>query len=187
MIDTFIQVSKVECDFASFVALIEQWSQMPDFPSHWKQGAVGDGRIIAGRSNQTFDIQAVLENEDYRTHPIVKSFREIHKVIDPLITSYKEEFSIPLSFDNGWVLNRYHESQQYVNHYDWSPHEHRTVSIVVMANTCESGGELVFTEANMSIPAEEGNVVIFPSSFPYRHSSMPVESGIKYSLVSWLS
>jgi len=186
MIDAFIKVSKVECDFASLVTLAEQWSQIPGFPSRWRQGTVGDGEIIAGRSNQIFDIQAVLENEDYRTHPMVSAFRDIHKVIDPIITAYKEEFSIPLRFDNGWALNRYQESQQYVNHYDWSPGEDRTVSIVVMANTCESGGELVFTEANVSIPAEEGNVVVFPSSFPYRHASMPVKSGVKYSLVSWL-
>lgn len=186
MTSQFIHVEKIEADFDLFLTLIEQWTQIESFPSAWRRATVGSGEHMDGRSNDVMDLQVVLENVEYLTHPVVKAFTSIHSIVDPLIVEYKTRHSVPLRFDNGWAVNRYKESQQYVPHYDWSPFESRSVSVVVMANSVDKGGQLVFPHQNVTIPAEEGIVAIFPSSFPFRHASLPVEEGMKYSLVTWL-
>lgn len=182
----FIHISHVDYDFEPFLSAVENWSQMPDFPSHWRRATTGIDTVSDKRSNDQLDLQAVLVHPDFALHPVSVMFKELHLNIDQFLVDYKEEYSIPLRFDNGWGLNRYSVSNEYIPHYDWSPHEERTVSIVVMLNDVEDGGELAFTHLDVEIPAKKGTVVVFPSSFPYLHASLPVKSGIKYSLVSWL-
>lgn len=181
-----INVSHIDVDFSNFIEALENWSKMPDIPIDWKKAKVGNGDVSDGRSNSVIDLMPVLENETFSGHPVSVEFKRLHVLIDEIVTEYKERFGIPLRFDNGWAVNRYEISQEYVPHYDWAPLEDRVVSVVVMANTPTSGGELIFPDHDLTVPAAAGTVVVFPSSFPYRHASMPVKEGTKYSIVSWL-
>lgn len=59
-----------------------------------------------------------------------------------------------------------------------------TVSTVTYFNNDYDGGELEFSKLGVKIKPEPGDVIVFPSSFIYTHSSLPVKSGVKYAAVT---
>jgi hypothetical protein len=48
------------------------------------------------------------------------------------------------------------------------------------------GGEIEFRNQSVFLKPEAGDVVIFPSTFIYSHRALPVDSGVKYSMVTML-
>lgn len=62
----------------------------------------------------------------------------------------------------------------------------RKLSVVIMLTPPEeyTGGELIFTPHFPRIPKDQGSLVIFPSYL--RHQVMPVTSGLRHTLVSWI-
>lgn len=184
--ESFIHKETLDYDYLPFLKLLEDWAQIPDFPSHWKRATVGTGAITDKRSNYSLGLDPVLIADGYASHPVTLAFKELHLQVDDVVNKYKELHQIPLRFDNGWAVNRYSEGAQYITHFDWSPMESRSVSVVVMLNDVEKGGDLVFPQQKVSVEAKAGNIAVFPSSYPFAHASMPVVSGVKYSLVSWL-
>ena len=79
---------------------------------------------------------------------------------------------------------------KYGYHVDVGPNNwHRKLSIVVQLTRPEeyTGGDLnISTGGNvMTAPKDIGNVILFPSFL--QHEVLPLESGNRYSLVSWVS
>jgi hypothetical protein len=59
------------------------------------------------------------------------------------------------------------------------------VSAVGYLNNDYIGGELNFDKLDFTYKPSSGDVVVFLSDEPYSHASLPVKSGIKYSVVNW--
>lgn len=61
------------------------------------------------------------------------------------------------------------------------------VSMVGLINDDYEGGELVFHlgEERYVPDAKAGDIIIFPSCFPWKHESTEVTKGTKYSWVTW--
>ena len=111
----------------------------------------------------------------------------------------KEKLEIPIPFsienhvDDGLIffdyrvksLSKYFPEAEYHTHVDHSRDNARIFSMVSCIQAPESGGELEFPFFNVKIPMKTGIVILFPSNFPYIHTAHAVESGIKYSLVTW--
>lgn len=62
----------------------------------------------------------------------------------------------------------------------------RQVSVIAYLNDVTQGGETVFTWLDHSQRCEKGTVLLFPSSYVYRHLARPPESGPKIVVVSWI-
>lgn len=180
MTDRFISVTKIESCFSEFIEAMENRREF------WQPATVGHKQYSQHRSSYVFPLIEFFQSDPDRVDPVSRAFSSIIKIVDPLIVEYRERFEIPLRFDNGWAVNRYSPGAYYKTHWDWHPAEPRTVSVVVMSNTVEDGGDLYFPRQDFRVPAEEGLVVVFPSCFAYEHSSMPVKKGVKYSMVTWL-
>ena len=71
------------------------------------------------------------------------------------------------------------------SHFDASKTYHRIVSVVMFLNEDFTGGELEFKEFGLKIKPQAGEVLVFPSSYPYMHQVNPVEFGVRYSVVKW--
>lgn len=54
------------------------------------------------------------------------------------------------------------------------------MSAVVYLNDDYEGGELNFPEQNVTIKPKAGSIIVFPSTAPFYHQSLPVISGVKY-------
>ena len=64
----------------------------------------------------------------------------------------------------------------------------RTLSYVYFINDDYKGGELIFelpTNEVIKVDVQKNKLIMFPSNFLYPHKVLPVEEGVKYSVVSW--
>lgn len=61
----------------------------------------------------------------------------------------------------------------------------RILSTVSYLNDDYEGGEIEFTNSNISIKPPAGSIIFFPSNFLYVHEVRPITSGSRYSLPHW--
>ena len=97
------------------------------------------------------------------------------------IKGYEINFSKTLQF------TEYKENQFYDWHTDIDGKDSNYCSIVIQLNDNYTGGnlEIIENDGIISIPKKAGNLSIFLSEYSHRVSK--VESGTRYSLVTWLS
>jgi|TARA_E500000318_G_scaffold102107_1_gene106160 hypothetical protein len=64
----------------------------------------------------------------------------------------------------------------------------RQLSISICLNNQYEGGEFVFEtpDGPHTIPQNEGDAVIFPSNFMFRHQVNKVTAGTRYALIGWV-
>jgi predicted 2-oxoglutarate/Fe(II)-dependent dioxygenase YbiX len=60
------------------------------------------------------------------------------------------------------------------------------MSTIFYMNDDYEGGEIEFPRFNVSHKPEKNELIIFPSTYVYNHSVLPVTSGTRYAVVSWL-
>ena len=86
-----------------------------------------------------------------------------------------------------YVFLRYSGGQQYKAHHDaGGTASSRLISCLCYLNNDYEGGEIEFVNYNIKIKPEPGMLILFPSSFPYKHIAHPVTEGTKYNLVTWI-
>lgn len=81
---------------------------------------------------------------------------------------------------------KYGPGQHFQEHHDNGYSYNCVVSLVGYLNDDYEGGELYFRKQNLMIKPKAGDLYIFPSNYMYPHRAMPVQSGVKYSLVTML-
>lgn len=87
----------------------------------------------------------------------------------------------------GFQILRYHPGGFYDTHIDGWSIPTRQISIIIFLNGDFEGGGLHFPRQKIIIKPEAGDAVFFPSNFSYPHAALPVTSGVRYSVVNWLS
>ena len=106
--------------------------------------------------------------------------------VNPLIEKYRIDYSIePLKEETSWLLLKYDKGHFFNSHIDDGHGFPRTVSAVIFANDDYDGGELVFDRLNLILKPNFGEILIFPSSYPFTHAVRPIVNGTKYSFVNW--
>ena len=68
-------------------------------------------------------------------------------------------------------------------HADHGPSYISTTSVVAYVNDDYSGGEIYFPRFDLKIKPQAGDIVVFPSTYVYEHSSEDIIEGTKYSVV----
>ncbi len=90
---------------------------------------------------------------------------------------------------------RYKEGGEYKPHADaenwnaetqrWNRVIDRDVSMLLYLNEGFSGGEITFPNFGVKLQPARGLLIAFPSDARYLHAATPVQSGVRYALVSW--
>ncbi|WP_247218000.1 2OG-Fe(II) oxygenase [Synechococcus sp. C9] len=62
----------------------------------------------------------------------------------------------------------------------------RDVGIVGYLNEDFTGGETYFDRQGVTVKPQQGAVVVFPAYYTHPHQSLPVQSGVKYAMTTWL-
>jgi predicted 2-oxoglutarate/Fe(II)-dependent dioxygenase YbiX len=154
-----------------------QWSEI-----QWTNSSVGGGNVGQYRTSTEANISHLPSSQS----TLGQRFKEIsNTIIDEIIPDYTEEHLVTTSGYEGWRLLKYSGGGEYHSHYDHSPANSRIVSLVAFLEEPEEGGELEFPFFKVKIKPEIGDVVVFPSNFPYVHIAHPVTAGTKCSLVTW--
>lgn len=87
----------------------------------------------------------------------------------------------------GWALLKYRPGDFFNNHTDASHEYPRQISAVFYFNDDYEGGELIFPFLNVTIKAKAGELILFPSNYLFVHKANKVESGVKYSAISFMN
>ncbi len=108
-----------------------------------------------------------------------KILKEVNNVLS--IKGFEINFSKTLQF------TEYKENQFYDLHTDIDGKDSNYCSIVIQLNNDYTGGklEIINEGESITIPSDTGNLSIFLSENNHRVTN--VESGVRYSLVTWLS
>ncbi len=164
-------------------------------PNAWEKSTTLGG-VQSWRESSTLRLAAEV-------HPELRDFeRGFQDVVCRALNAYaiENEFAIKCAADpKGWVsqdtgydLLRYGVGQFYKAHIDVSPRmkdqsvARRVLSVVSWPVGGFEGGGLSFPRQKVIVKPEPGSLVVFPANYVYPHESLPVTSGTKYSIVTWL-
>jgi hypothetical protein len=105
----------------------------------------------------------------------------------PAVDDYVKRFQLgELRYWEAMNFVKYGEGQHFQYHHDHGFSYNCTVSLVGYPNDDYEGGGLSFKLQGLEVKPKAGDLYVFPSNYMYPHRAMPVESGIKYSIVTML-
>ena len=108
----------------------------------------------------------------------------VFRSIYPCALDYGSYWGVGINYFEVFNFVKYESPGHHFNiHADHGPAYVTTVSIVAYLNDDYEGGELYFPRFDLTIKPNKGDVVLFPSTFIYEHSSELMVSGTKYSVV----
>ena len=115
---------------------------------------------------------------------------KLYKIINDLLEQYLKEYDslgyIRIKEDTGYMLLRYKTGDYVKKHVDTSSEQHRTLSCSLILNDDYDGGEISFFNGEVKPSLKRGDLLVFPSSFTYPHEVLPVKSGTRYSIITWI-
>jgi hypothetical protein len=110
----------------------------------------------------------------------------LSNVVNTLVQNYAKTYDInDLNPLHDWLLMEYLKGDYFKVHKDDLPDVIRTVSVVVYLNDSYKGGEIEFPDFGILFKPAVWDVLVFPSSFAYRHGVHPISDGVRYSAVNW--
>jgi hypothetical protein len=103
------------------------------------------------------------------------------------VASYCDKYRFNIQFDEGYAILRYTEGQEYKPHADYSENLPRYLSALILLNPSEyEGGGTYFNHFDEEVKPDKPSLVLFPANYAYTHQALPVTSGTKYAIVTWL-
>lgn len=114
--------------------------------------------------------------------------RYIHSLatgaIREALNDYASMYGVNCKYIGAVNMVKYGPGEKFNVHSDDGEHYRCTVSTVGYINDNYEGGELWFDKFDVKIKPEKGDLILSPAAFIYSHASIPVESGVKYAIVT---
>ena len=155
-------------------------------PYMWMDALVGDAEKMP-EYRDCVDCKMGIEH----LQDCPPQFLEIKSIYDDTnhglrecLSDYQSRYNINMEFMESINYVRYGVGQHFGIHTDHGFSYNCTVSSVMYLNDEYEGGELWFPYLDIKIKPEYGDIVFFPSTFIYAHSSLPIISGKKYVAVT---
>lgn len=152
--------------------------------------------LVYGEPDSNGNIQAVASNT--RTCSSLpkldssyeKMCDESELIFSNYVNSYAQRHNVSLSNSNekySYGFVKYQTGEYYSNHSDDAGSQIRKISTTLYLNEDYSGGEIFFDKINFLYKPKMGDLIIFPSSFPFSHEAKPVIAGTKYCVIKFWS
>ena len=157
----------------------------------WKQATTGYGNLDKKyRDCYDFKIKKNVDSPEGKSaatlqlESIWENAKQVQ--VDP-VNDYSSMFGLaPLNYWEAFNFVKYGPDQHFDIHSDHGYSYICVLSSVGYINDDYEGGELYFDKLDLKIKPKAGDLYLFPSSYIYSHSAMPVTSGVKYSIVTML-
>lgn len=153
----------------------------------WQGAKVTEGHeaILDARNCLDFKIgQKNLGPESDANKELYRIHQEAFDAFHPAVEDYGNYWGVGMRYYEVFNFVKYEGTgQHFAVHADHGPAYVTTVSAVGYLNDDYEGGELIFPRFDLKIKPEPGDLVVFPSTFIYEHSSEPIIDGNKYSIV----
>ena len=121
--------------------------------------------------------------------PVTATLEAYVQIAIDLARTYYEHLDVRLG--SPFRYNEYGTGHGYKLHVDRSNNAShlrvREVSVVVGLNDDYTGGELSFPRQKTDVKVGAGDILMFPSCYTHPHEVAPVSSGVRKTVVTWLS
>lgn len=111
-------------------------------------------------------------------------WQDVYDEHKPALDDYCQKYNIKLEYWEAMNFIRYGEGQHFQEHADHGFSYYCVVSSVAYINDDYEGGGLTFGKLGLNIKPKAGDLYLFPSTYLFSHRALPVESGVKYSIVT---
>ena len=145
-------------------------------------------KIVGSKDNNTklrrncYITKLVGEDDDIIYQAVTKILNKYFEILTQLEPSTA---GITLKADTGYEFLKYETGGFYTQHLDDGTDTTRRISMSLLLNEEYEGGEMQFF-GDYKVNGKTGSAIVFPSNFCYPHEVLPVKSGIRYSIVTWL-
>jgi hypothetical protein len=152
----------------------------------WSEALVGYSESIKDYRDcvdfKVREMDALASRGDHR------DLRDIFDVVKTnlyqCLNDYESRYNLRMEYMEAINFVKYGVGQHFQVHADHGFSYTCTVSRVMYLNDDYEGGELWFPNLDITIKPEYGDIILFPSTYIYSHSSLPVKSGVKYAAVT---
>jgi len=161
----------------------------------WELAGVKTDNAEAGKNTElrdTFVVPVPYSEEDIKHFAGFKGefFSSLSNLflenLGPLEYDYKLGYGLSTTWHDQYSILKYGVGQKFVNHVDDHKDYHRRMSTIYYINDNYEGGEIVFPRFGITYKPAANDFLVFPSTYVYNHSVLPVKSGERYAVVSWL-
>ncbi len=155
----------------------------------WSPAMVGNRqRVPDYRDCLDFKFKkSTIVGTDEKSEIIKDSWQYLYDSMNVAVKDYCTMYPMePLEYWESINLVKYFPGNHFQTHADDGASYKSVVSLVGYLNDDYAGGEISFPAHDIIIKPDAGDLVIFPSNYMFMHRAMPVESGIKYSIVTML-
>lgn len=161
----------------------------------WQLAGVKTDEAEAGKNTElrdTFVVPVPYSEEDIKHFAGFKGefFSSLSSLflenLGPLEHDYKLGYGLSTTWHDQYSILKYGVGQKFVNHVDDHKDYHRRMSTIYYINDNYEGGEIVFPRFGITYKPAANDFLVFPSTYVYNHSVLPVKSGERYAVVSWL-
>ncbi len=177
-VDNFLDTSI--CD-----KVIEEYNRFDE----WQQSKISSGEPdIDVRNCSSIDISyddVMSKNQEKRKEYDDMFFQKVKEIYQRYESKYPE-MQLTCAQDEGYTLLKYSVGGKYIEHTDHFKDRPRSLTIIFNLNDDYEGGELTFWGRTKIYKLKKGDGIIFPSNFMYPHEIMPVTSGTRYSMITWM-
>ena len=149
-----------------------------------EEGYVVDKSI---RDNLYFWLNYSLDYEKETKSKMIKISSMIDTAIMPSLNDYQGRYSVQIKTRDPYELLKYYEDNHLSSHTDDGGANHSRVSLLFYINDGYEGGDIVFEYLNISYSPKAGDIIIFPSSYIYRHHVNKVTKGIRYCIADFMA
>lgn len=164
-------------------SIIEEYKDSFDFRDALLFGGKVDKTIRNCNSLLISDKELIAQNLEVRQ----KIDEELYKSLSLATEKYCETYrNCSIRKDDGFILLRYKTGEFYVQHTDDGV-DNRTLTCIMILNDEYEGGKLKFFSGKYTPELKKGSIIIFPSAFLFPHQVTKVTSGVRYSIVCWIS
>jgi predicted 2-oxoglutarate/Fe(II)-dependent dioxygenase YbiX len=167
------------------IKLIEKECTTPYSGMSWmKAGTIQQGILQSYRTNYQTEIsRSAIEQSNVVAQQV---HNQMYMLLLATTVPYARKHDIDELHHEGYNMLRYSTGQEYKAHADGGTGLGRAVSAIVYLNDDYEGGEVEFVNFGVKIKPKAGMLLLFPSTYPYRHIAHPVKDGTKYAIVTWI-
>ncbi len=152
----------------------------------WNQAMVGD-QVVMKDYRDCFDFKLrqgdmPIESEQFADLEMI--YKEVIEGVRECVSHYSGLYNLSLDYEEATNFVKYSEGQHFSVHADSGFSYSCAVSTIGYINDNYEGGEYLMPYQDIKFTPEKGDLIMHPSDFVYAHSSLPVASGTKYSVVT---
>lgn len=139
------------------------------------------------RFNFYFWLNPEIAPNNNAKQEIINLENKINQELKECLDHYQNDVGVRISKQEPYELLKYNESHFLEWHTDDGSTDRSRVSMLFYLNDDYSGGELEFANFDILIKPKMGDILIFPSSFIYKHRVRKVENGTRYVIADFMA